>query len=140
MDSEEERKRLPEHKWIVNLAQYIQDLRLKIEDAIARDWEYGCVHDYTDAVDNEIYERRLLIAKYKAKVTPCEKRTFCSTEDCPYFHSKADRLTMKHIKENEQDRLFYLDQFHDLISHLQPFIIKDIASLIRDYCCNPPMF
>jgi len=126
MDSEQERLRLPEHKWIVNLKRYVQT----IEDRM-RNLDYCVDQEF----EEELSERTMLINKYTDRITHCAHGLKClaGQNNCINFHSKADLGIMKQTEENR----FYHDKFHLLIIHLKPFFITEMASLIRGYCCSP---
>jgi hypothetical protein len=136
-DSEFERLRSPEHKWIANLQRYVERLRFELDYYWFTEEQADGDFDWIQEMENDRDRRKDLIRIYTQRITPCTQGTSCRREDCPYFHSKAHLLFIKNSQENEKDRLLYLDKFHELMTHLKPFFINEIASLVREYCCNP---
>lgn len=115
---------LPEHKWIVNLECYIQNLKRKLGDC------YPQKHSEKYELGEEIYERNLLLKKYMQRITPCGRGIECLVIDCPFYHTKKDRSTIQQNKENKDDDLFYKKRFFSLLDEILPFLMNDLASLV----------
>jgi hypothetical protein len=138
MDDQQEWKSLPEHKLIEDLKRNMG----KGEDGVNpfAYWHSSNYYRACEEAEDQLRSDRYFLDMYTQRITPCDKGVECTEQYCSYFHSKSEKRIMKQMEQNQQDRLFYKDNFYalnDVLNHLTTFI-PDVAGLIRDYCCDAP--